>query len=127
MHHNQREESCFFKAFMLIYSLGQLKIKMPRTKLKAPVEEEIQEDMPFIPPDTHYLSTKYMVKIPLSDAHLKNKWQLRLYASKLVEQQLRDTVQITSLKIRKPHFIRKSMAKIRGREPCARAYVTIKF
>jgi hypothetical protein len=99
---------------------------MPKTNTKT-IEDQQQEDMPFIPPETHYLSTRYMVKIPLSDSRLKSKWELRLYASKLVERHLRDSVQVTGLKVKKPHLIRKSVYRIMGREPCARAYLTIKF
>jgi hypothetical protein len=90
-------------------------------------EQEDQEKLEFIPPETHYLSTKYMVKIPVTDKHLNNRWELRVYASKLVERHLRDEVQVTSLKLKKPHILKREVAKLRGQTPYARAYVTIKF
>ena len=80
-----------------------------------------------IPPETHYLSTRYIVKIPVDDKHLRDRWELRKHAAKLVERSLGDEVQVTALKVRKPHLIRKTAAKLRHQTPCARAYVTVKF
>jgi len=80
-----------------------------------------------IPPETHYLSTRYLVQIPIDDRHLQDRWELRKHAAKLVERSLGDEVQVTSLKVRKPHIISKSVARLRHQTPCARAYVTVKF
>lgn len=91
---------------------------------------EDQEDfrqMPVVIPDQHYLSDRYIVEIPADDERLKNKWELRKYAAKQVEKKLGDEVQLTSMKIRKPHIIAKSKAKLLKRQPTARLFVTVKF
>ena len=80
-----------------------------------------------IPPETHYLATKYVVKIPVTDNHLRDRWELRKHAAKMVERSIGDEVQVTSLKVRRPHIIRKSVARLRHQTPCAKAYVTVKF
>jgi hypothetical protein len=84
-------------------------------------------ELAVIPPETHYLAAHYIVKIPVTDKHLDNRWELRKHAAKLVERSIGDEVQVTSLKVRKPHLIRKTAAKLRGQQPCATAYVTVKF
>jgi hypothetical protein len=38
-----------------------------------------------------------------------------------------DEAQVTSLKVKKPHLVRKTVAKLKGSEPQARLLVTIKF
>lgn len=102
------------------------------TKTKIIVEDtednlETEEPFDLVPPETHYLSTRYVVKIPVTDRHLQDRWELRKHAAHMVERALGDEVQVTSLKVRKPHLLRKSYARMRGQVPCARAYVTIKF
>jgi hypothetical protein len=88
---------------------------------------EIQQDLPLIPPEVRFLSDRYIVKLPLSDPHFKNPWELRLHVAKILEGHLGDTIELTSLKIRRPHFIAKTKARLLKREPYARAYVTLKF
>jgi len=80
-----------------------------------------------VPPETHYLSSSYMVRIPVNDKHKKNRWELRKHAASLVERSLGDEVQITSFRVKKPHLVHKSIARLRKQVPYARAYVTIKF
>jgi len=103
---------------------------MTKTKKVKKVLSEPQETMqqlPFVPPETHYLSEHYIVKLPVSDPRFGDPWQLRLYVAKLVEHRLGDQVQLTSMKIRQPHVIAKGVARLRKREPVARAFVTIAF
>jgi len=103
---------------------------MTKTKIAVKDIEDTtpgEETFDLIPPETHYLSTKYMVRIPVTDQHLRDRWELRKHAAHLVERSLGDEVQVTALKVRKPHLLRKSYARLRGQVPCARAYVTIKF
>lgn len=99
---------------------------MNKTKNKIP-EEISQEDLPLVPPEVHYLSESYVVKLPLNDERLHKLWELRVYVARILERHLGDEVQLTSLKVKKPHIIAKRKAGLRGQEPCARAYVTIKF
>ena len=96
-------------------------------KRKTVIETKNDEAFGLIPPETRYLSTRYLVKIPVTDKHLKDRWELRKHAAKLVERSLGDEVQVTSMKVKKPHILRKSFAKLQGQEPYARAYVTVKF
>jgi hypothetical protein len=107
------------------------KTKKAQTKIKdsaAPEEiPETLENLPFAPPETHYLAECYTVRVPLSQAPLHDRWQLRLYAEKELERRLGDFVQLTSLKVRKPHLISKTKARLLKREPEARLLVTIKF
>jgi hypothetical protein len=84
-------------------------------------------ELAVVPPETHYLAAHYIVQIPVTDKHLQNRWELRKHAAKMVERSIGDEVQVTSLKVRKPRLIKKSVAKLRGQTPCARAYVTVKF
>jgi hypothetical protein len=88
---------------------------------------EPEDKLDIVPPETHYLSSKYVVEIPVSDLNFSDRWELRLHASKLVEKKLGDEAQITSLKLKKPHLFKKRLAKWRGEVPYARAYVTVKF
>lgn len=100
------------------------------SKKSAPILEEPQEtleDLPFIPPDTHYLAERYIVRVPISQAPWHDRWQLRLYAEKELERQLGDAVQLTSMKVHKPHVLAKTKARLLKREPEARLVVTIKF
>ena len=88
---------------------------------------EVPEDLPFAPPEMHYLSTRYVVRIPVTDEHLKDRWELRVYAAKLVERKLGDEAQVTAMKIRRPHLISKTKAKLRNQVPQARLLLTVKF
>lgn len=89
--------------------------------------QETLEELPFVPPDTHYLAERYVVRVPLSQAPLDDRWQLRLYAEKQLETRLGDSVQLTSLRVHKPHALSKAKARLLKREPEARIVVTIKF
>jgi|ERR1035437_4136383 hypothetical protein len=89
--------------------------------------EDMPEDLPFAPPDVDYLSEIYIVEVPLSDAHLGDRWKLRLYAEEVLERRLGDSVQLTSMKVKKPHAAGRAKAKLLKREPVARLYVTVKF
>ena len=89
--------------------------------------EETMEDLPFAPPEMHYLAERYIVKIPMQDKHFENAWTLRVYVSKVLEHHLGDEVQLTSMKVRKPHLVAKTKARLLKREPYARAIVTVKF
>jgi hypothetical protein len=97
-------------------------------KTKTITDDKWDDDrFDLVPPETHYLSSSYMVRIPVTDKHLRDRWELRKHAAKLVERSIGDEVQITSFKVKKPHMVRKSVARLRGQVPYARAYVTIKF
>jgi hypothetical protein len=104
---------------------------MPKKKKVSPktIEEpqETYESLPFAPPDTHYLAERYTVLIPVSDERVNDHWQLRLYAEKQLEARLGDEVQLTSMKVHKPHVLSKTKARILKREPEARLVVTVKF
>lgn len=96
------------------------------------IEQEIPEtleDLPFAPPEIREISERYIVTIPISDERFSNndRWQLRLYAEKQLETRLGDTVQLTSMRVHKPHLISKTKARLFKREPHARLLVTIKF
>ena len=103
---------------------------MPKDKKDNPntdLPAEKTEDLPFVPPDLHYLAERYIVRIPISDKRLNDRWALRLYAEKELSRRLGDEVQLTSLKVKKPHILAKSKAKIQKIEPEARLIVTVKF
>jgi len=90
-------------------------------------EEENFSKMPLVIPDQHYLAERYLVRIPVGDSHFKSKWELRKYAVELLEKKLGDDVQLASMKVKQPHLAAKTKARLLKREPCARAFVTVKF
>jgi hypothetical protein len=95
-------------------------------KVKIDSRVDVQE-LPFVPPDTHFLSEHFIVQLPVSDPHFEDPWKLRVHVAKIIERRLGDHVQLTSMKVKKPHLVAKSVARLRRREPCARAFVTIEF
>ena len=112
-----------------INTMAKNKKTVKKTKI---IEEEIPEtleDLPFAPPEIKELSERYIVTIPVSDERFRgnNRWELRLYAESELETRLGDTVQLTSMKVHKPHLISKTKARFFKREPEARLVVTIKF
>ena len=107
--------------------MAKNKKSVKKTKI---IEEEIPEtleDLPFAPPEIRELSERYVVRVPVSQAPWHDRWQLRLYAEKKLETRLGDSVQLTSMKVHKPHLISKTKARFLKREPEARLVVTIKF
>lgn len=100
-----------------------------KKKLTEEIEEpeETLEDLPFAPPETKELAERYTVTIPISDERIHDRWQLRIYAEKSLEHRLGDNVQLTSMKVHKPHLVSKTKARLLKREPEARLIVTIKF
>jgi hypothetical protein len=80
-----------------------------------------------IPPETAYVSEKHVLNIPTDDPHLKDRWQLRLYAEKLIEQKLGDEVQLTDLKVKKPGPLAHLKAKMGGQRPTVQLHITLKF
>lgn len=87
----------------------------------------MSDKLAFEPPEPGYITEKEIFEIPLTDERLGKPWELRLYAVELVRQKIGDEVQVTSLKVKKPRLMRKTLAKIKKQEPSARLYVTIKF
>jgi hypothetical protein len=90
-------------------------------------DDEKVEDLPLIIPELHYLSEKYIVRVPVTDKVLKNKWELRKYAAMMVEQKIGDEVQLTSMKVKHPHVLAKTKARLTKQVPSARLLVTVKF
>jgi hypothetical protein len=91
-------------------------------------EEKQEEDkLAFEPPEPGYITEKEVFEIPLTDERLGKPWELRLYATELVANKIGDQAQVTSVKVKKPRLVRRTLAKLRKQEPCARLYVTIKF
>lgn len=86
-----------------------------------------EDQLPFEPPETRYISANYVLKIPTTDPHFESPWKLRVYASKLVNRQVGDEVQLTSMKVKKPTLTNRGLSKLLKRTPNARLYVTTKF
>jgi hypothetical protein len=102
------------------------KAKTKRSKIIEQAEETL-EDLPFAPPEIRELAERYTVFIPVSDERINNRWELRLYAEKALETRLGDAVQLTSMRVHRPHLVAKTKALLLKREPQARLSVTIKF
>ena len=100
-------------------------IKKPKI-IKEEIPETL-EDLPFAPPEIRELAERYVVRVPVSQAPWHDRWQLRLYAEKELENRLGDSVQLTSMRVHKPHLLSKTKARLLKREPEARLIVTIKF
>lgn len=99
---------------------------MPRTKNLYSEDTEVDK-LAFEPPEPQYISEQEVFDVALADTRLRKPWELRLYAAELVRQRLGDEAQVTSLKVKNPGVLAKSRAKLSGRPPTARLYVTIKF
>jgi hypothetical protein len=100
---------------------------MKKNKKIIEQPEETMEDLPFAPPELHYLAERYTVRIPITDKHFESRWELRVYAEKVLEEKLGDSVQLTSMRVKKPHLISKTKSKLRKEVPHARLLVTVKF
>jgi hypothetical protein len=85
------------------------------------------DELPFQPPEPKYVVERHVVKIPITDPHLKDKWELRKYAEKLLEEKLGDEVQLTELKVKKPGPTARAVAKLFKRVPQVKLRSTIKF
>ncbi len=96
---------------------------MQRT-IKMPSEDN---RLPLVPPEVRFLANQYVFKLPLEDLRSKSPWELRVHVAKMLEYHLGDEVEMTGMKIKKPHLIAKTKARVFRREPYARAIVTIKF
>lgn len=92
------------------------------------VQDEIgEDDFSVIPPEPDYIAERYVLKLPVDDRHFASRWDLRLHAEKLLERQLGDKVQLTSLKVKKPSLANRGVSKALKRTPEARLFITIKF
>jgi hypothetical protein len=89
--------------------------------------DEAEDKLALEPPEPQYISSDYLLRIPLSDPHLDDPWKLRLYAAKLLKKKIGDDAQITDLKVKKPHFTSRLWARLLRRVPEAKLYVTVKF
>ncbi|MEX0881454.1 MAG: hypothetical protein WEC17_03025 [Candidatus Saccharimonadales bacterium] len=92
-----------------------------------PKQTDASGKLAFEAPEPQYISEVEVFEIPLTDERLHKPWELRLYAAELVKQRIGDEAQITSLKVKKPRLARKTLARFKQQEPCARLFVTIKF
>lgn len=90
-------------------------------------QDEIQEDFSVVPPEPDYIAERYVLKLPVTDKHFESKWKLRVHAERMLERQLGDEVQLTSLKVKKPSLANRGVSRAFKRTPEARLYVTIKF
>lgn len=86
-----------------------------------------EEKFDLQPPEPEYVAENYVISIPLDDKHFDSPWELRKYAAKKLEHQLGDEIQVTSLKVKKPNFLSRYWSRLRGQEPQAKLYLTVKF
>lgn len=100
---------------------------MFKKHLEVVTQTDEDGELALIPPDMHYLSTQYVVSVPLNDVHFENPWKLRLHATKLVERKLGDKVQVTSMKVKKPHMLARSKARLLNQPSMAHVYLTVEF
>jgi hypothetical protein len=94
---------------------------------KKIIYDEALEQAPMQPPEPEYLSAKFKVNIPVNDPHFDDKWDLRKYAAKLVENKVGDEVQVTDMRVKMPGAVKKFIARLLGRTPEAKLYLTVKF
>lgn len=85
------------------------------------------DKLPFEPPEPKYVSEDYVLKIPVTDKHFKDPWELRKYAAKLIEKELGDSVQMTDLKVHMPSAVSRGFSKLFRKVPQAKLHATIKF
>lgn len=95
-------------------------------EINTPAEKG-ENGFPLIPPEVHFLANQYIFKLPMDDLRSRSPWELRVHVAKMLEYHLGDEVEMTGMKIKKPHLIAKAKARVLRREPYARAIVTIKF
>lgn len=101
--------------------------KKPKQRKQEEISEETPEKLAFEPPEIDYIAERYIVRLPITDERLNKPWELRLYAAEAVKGKVGDEVQVTSLKVKHPGTVRKTVAKLLRREPHARIYVITKF
>jgi hypothetical protein len=89
--------------------------------------KNIEDDLAIAPPVAESISAKYIIKLPVSDAHFKNLEAIKAYATKLLEKKLGDDVEINRLKIKKPGLASKLVSKVFDKTPNARLYITVDF
>jgi len=89
--------------------------------------EDADDKVPMQPPEPDYISERRVIKIPVTNRNLKDRWQLRLYAEKQIERETGDSVQLTSLKVRQPSLMARTLARLFRKTPNAKLYITIKF
>lgn len=94
---------------------------------KTKVYDADLEEAPMQPPEPEYISAKFKLSLPVDDPHFDKAWDLRVYAAKLIENKVGDEVQVTDLAIKHPGLMRRLLARLRGRTPEARLFLTVKF
>lgn len=97
-----------------------------RTKIKSETEK-VDEKFDIEPPEIEYIAAKYVISVPVDKVNLKDKWNLRLYASKVLKQKIGDEVQLTSMKVRRQPWLSRNMGRLVGRSPRVDLLVTTKF
>jgi hypothetical protein len=93
---------------------------MPKTKT-------LEEHLEMAPPVAECISAHYLIKVPATDEHLKAGDKLNAYALRVLEKKLGDDLELKSLKVKQPGISAKTMAKLRGKLPDAKIYVTVDF
>lgn len=73
------------------------------------------------------MAEQYIIKIPATDKHFNSPWELRKYASMLLEDKIGDYAQLTSLEVKHPGKLAKIWAKLLRKEPFASLHMTVKF
>lgn len=91
------------------------------------MKEQKNEKFGLVPPEIDYISSKFRIKLPIDDTHFSDPWKLRIYAAKLLQKEIGDEVQLTTMKVKRPLFIHRLGSRLFGRVPNARLYITIKF
>lgn len=87
----------------------------------------MSDEFPLQPPEPDYVSEEYVMSVPYEPDKFSDRWKLRLLAEELLEKQIGDQVQLTSLRVKKPNLASRVVAKILRRQPQARLYATVKF
>jgi hypothetical protein len=87
----------------------------------------MQNRFPMEPPEARDINESYILRVPVTDKHLSDREQLQTYAKQLLEKQLGDEVDLISLRVKKPNFVARLLAKLFNRTPQVKLYLTVKF
>lgn len=79
------------------------------------------------PPEPEYISASYSLRVPVTDKHLGNKWELRKYAAQLLKDKIGDDAQITHVNVHPPGLLARLAAQLLRRLPRYTLDVTVKF
>lgn len=77
--------------------------------------------------DSQFILSKHEISVDYSLKSLQTPQGVQAYAKRAIKRVLHDDAEVSKVRLKRPSFISRGIARMAGKTPQARLYVTTKF